>query len=375
MFKKLLRLAGLAVLLLATPALAGPMPDCCSPKYKDNVMQSYRNLQYKMSIYGELPAKGAGLRLGVYQAQASYGPGATDKNLARLENAVKQAARFGVQLLSFPELYLPGYTLSPEEARQVAQYANGPAITQACKIAAAHKMALLVPYAEKTDAADGKTYYYDSIAVISAQGKLLQSYRKTHLYAQQERDNWSFGDKLCDIFEVNGLPVGVLNCYECEFPELSRILALRGAKLIVGPTAADCYYTLTTGKRSDVPYPDISKTLIPAYAYANDIFFAYSNRCGIESRQDNQWHYRGNSIICGPHGDVIAEANHQQDTMLVADIIPGDYGMTHPEPKYDYLRDRRPGLYKELVEPKAGFVEGGWTYPKYINGKEEPPRK
>ena len=85
----------------------------------------------------------------MYQAQASYGPGATDKNLARLENAVKQAARFGVQLLSFPELYLPGYTLSPEEARQVAQYANGPAITQACKIAAAHKMALLVPYARK----------------------------------------------------------------------------------------------------------------------------------------------------------------------------------------------------------------------------------
>lgn len=367
-------LAALAVFLLALPAQAGPMPDCCSPKYKDKVMQSYRDLQYRMSIYGQLPEKGKGLRLGVYQAQAAYGPGATDKNLARLENAVKQAARFEVQLLSFPELYLPGYTLSPEEARKVAQYSDGPAISKACEIAAANKMALLVPFAEKADI-KGKTYYFDSIAVIDAQGKLLFSYRKTHLYAQQERDNWSFGDKLAPVFEVNGLPVGVLNCYECEFPELSRILALRGAKLIVGPTAADCYYTLTTGQRSNVPYPDISELLIPAYAYANNIFFAYSNRCGTEARDKNEWHYRGNSIVCGPHGDVIVQANHQRDTMLVADIIPGYYGMTHPEEKYDYLKDRRPGMYKDLVAPKAEFIKGGWTYPKYIDGKEVPPRK
>lgn len=372
--KEIIFFAVMVAIFFALPALAGPMPDCCAPKYKDKVMQSYRNLQYKMSIYGEVPENGKGLRLGVYQAQAAYGPGATDKNLARLENAVKQAARFEVQLLSFPELYLPGYTLSPEEARKVAQYADGPAITKACKIAAEHKMALLVPYAEKADI-DGESHYFDSIAVISAEGKLLFSYRKTHLYAQQERDNWSFGDKLADVFEVNGLPVGVLNCYECEFPELSRILALRGAKLIVGPTAADCYYTLTNGKRSDVPYPDISEMLIPAYAYANNVFFAYSNRCGIESRDKDQWHYRGNSILCGPHGDIIVQANHQQDTMLVADVVPGYYGMTHPEEKYDYLKDRRPGMYKELVAPKADFQKGGWTYPTYKDGKEDPPRK
>lgn len=141
---------------------------------------------------------------------------------------------------------------------------------------------------------------------------------------------------------------------------------------MVGPTAADCYATQPDGKRSAIPYPDISRLLIPAYAYANNIFFAYSNHCGYESLQGVEWHYRGNSIICGPHGDVIVAAGHQQDTMLVADVVPAYYGASHPES--NYLKDRRPELYKELVAPKVGFVPGGWVYPAYGSGKEVMPK-
>ncbi len=348
--------------------------DNCPPRYSKEVMDSYRKLQMKLSIYEEPPAEGKGIRLGIYQAQAACGPGATEKNLARLEKAVAQAHKFGVQLLSFPELYVPGYTLSPEEAKKVSEYKDGPSITRACQVAKQYAMALIVPYAEKADVADapGGVLYYDSIAVIDAAGKLLSSYRKTHLYGQQERDNWAFGNELSGLFQLNGLPVGVLNCYECEFPELSRILALKGAKLIVGPTAADGYYTLPSGKRSDVPYPDVSTILFPANAYANNIFFAYSNRAGYEHRGKDEWHYRGNSIIFGPHGDCIVAANHQQDTMLVADVIPEYYGMTHPAPEYNYLRDRRPGLYQQLVAPEAMVKGKKFFYPIYKDGKEEP---
>ncbi|MCB2227038.1 MAG: carbon-nitrogen hydrolase family protein [Desulfarculaceae bacterium] len=358
-------------MLLAIPAQAGPVPDCCSPRYDQTVMQSYRQLQYKMSIYGSPPAPGQGLRLGVYQAQAAWGPGAVAKNLAQLEEAVKAAAAQGVQLLSFPELYTSGYTMTPAQARQVAQPVDGPLITQCRQIAAHYKMALIVPYAEKALGPDGKERYYDSIAAIDPTGKLIVSYRKTHLWGKEERANWSFGSKLCPVFKINGLPMSLLNCYECEFPELSRILALKGAKLIVGPTAADCYDTAPDGKRSALPYPDISRSLIPAYAYANNIFFAYSNHCGYESLKGHSWHYRGNSIIAGPHGDIIAAANHQQDTLLVADLIPAFYGPSHPESHY--LKDRRPRLYRELVAPEAGFVPGGWVYPKYQGGREVIP--
>ena len=360
----------LAMLAFAGPSFAGPpCPDCCSPKYGKTAMDSYRILQFKTSTYGTLPAKGKGLRLGVYQAQAAYGPGAGRKNMDRLETVARLAASQGVQLLSFPELYVPGYTLSPGEARKVAEFKDGPSITRARNLAKDLKLAMLLPYAEKAKTKDGLKYY-DSIAVIAENGALITSYKKTHLYGQQERDNWSFGDKAPPVFSVFGFRVGVLNCYENEFPELSRMLALKGAKLIVGPTAADCYYTLPNGKRSDVPYPDVSTMLLPAFAYANNVFFAYSNRAGYEMRGKDQWHYRGNSIIIGPHGDVIVAAGHQQDTMLIADCVPSYYGMTHPAPKYDYLRDRRPRMYRSLMETKAGFVPGGYKYPVYKDGKE-----
>lgn len=328
-----------------------------TPEYRPCVEASYRQLQTKTSIYETLPKQGSGLRLGIYQAQAASGKGATAKNMDRLRRAVTTAKQYKVQLLSFPELYVPGYTLSPQAARQVAEFKDGPSITDACKIAKANRMALLVPYAEKAKDADGTLKYYDSIAVINENGVLLESYRKTHLYGQQERDNWRAGSNTYRVWSIFGFPVGVLNCYECEFPELSRILALRGAKLIVGPTAADNYYRLPDGQRSKVPYPDIAELLLPAYAYANNIFFAYSNRCGYEKRGDDSWHYRGNSIICGPHGDVIVKAGHQQDTLLVADCVPAYYGMTHPAPDYFYLKDRRPGMYQPLVSPQADFLD------------------
>lgn len=328
-----------------------------TPDYKLSVEKSYRKLQYKMSIYGEVPERGSGIRLGIYQIEAACADGATAKNMKLLEEAVKLAKKFDVQLLSFPELYVPGYTLSPEDAKNVAEYKDGPSITKACQIAKEFNMALLVPYAEKVDESDGITRYYDAIAVIKETGELLNSYRKTHLYGQQERDNWSCGTSDYPVYNIFDFPVGVLNCYECEFPELQRILALNGAKLIVGPTAADNYYRLPNGDRSAVPYPDISELLIPANAYANNLFFAYSNRAGYEKRGSDQWHYRGNSIICGPHGDIIVNANHEQNSMLIADCVPAYYGMTHPAPNYYFLKDRRPELYKKLVDEKADFLD------------------
>ncbi len=359
----------LCTLLPIAPLSAASTSDCCPPEYAQTVMDSYRKLIIQSSVYQSLPTMGQGIRLGIYQAQADCGPGASLKNMDRLEKIAHIAKTQGVQLLTFPELYVPGYTLSPDEAKKVAEFADGPSITRAKKIAAKLNMAMLVPYAEKAQTKAG-LLYFDSIAVINEKGKLVTSYKKTHLYGQQERDNWSFGNEPPPVFKVFGFLVGVLNCYENEFPELSRLLALKGAKLIVGPTAADCYYRLPDGTRSAVPYPDVATMLLPAFAYANNVFFAYANRAGYEKRSGDEWHYRGNSIIIGPHGDVIVAAGHEQDTLLVADCIPEYYGMTHPAPKYNYLKDRRPEMYAPLTAPTADFLPEGWTYPSFKNGKE-----
>lgn len=320
-----------------------------TPFYGDGVQESYRKLQVRTSIYKDTPPYGAGIRLGIYQCEATCGVGATPRNMIRFDRAVGEAIQYGVGLLAFPELFVTGYTMGPDWVEKVAEYQEGPSIRHACKTAKNNGIALLLPYVERADTAEG-IRYYDSIAVIDERGILLDSYRKTHLYGRQERDNFDEGKSNFPVHQICGFPVGVLNCYECEILELPRILALHGAKLIVGPTAADRYYRRTDGQWTDTPYPDISKTLLPAWAYSNNLFFAYANRCGYESRDGDSWHYLGNSCIYGPHGDLIVAAGNEQDTLLVADCIPAYYGPTHPEPEYSYLQDRRPEFYTALTE-------------------------
>jgi predicted amidohydrolase len=309
------------------------------------------------------PEEGQGIRFAIYQGERPVGtPEALQDNLAKLDEIVREARKYHVQLISFPELYLEGYTLTPELVQQLAEPVDGPSISRVAAVARAHHMSIICPYAERDDRG-GEARYYDAIAVLGADGALLHNYRKTHLFGAAERINYTFGYTagVEDPFRVSlvaGFPVGVLNCYEAEFPELSRILALRGAKLIVIPTAADYYYTLPDGRRTKVPYPDVTHTLIPAHAYENVCFIAYCNRFGREHLGGHTWHYRGNSMLCGPHGDMILSAR-PEETLLIADVVPGDYGPTHPEGHY--LKNRRPELYKQLVAMQAAF-EGGYTY-------------
>ena len=325
-----------------------------------------------MNIYDEPPAKGMGVRLAIYQSRDEVGSQqAIEANFERLVKAVKHAKKFNAQIISFPELYLTGYALTPKMGRDLAEFKDGPYIKKTQAIAKQFNIAILLPYAEKAKDNKGKMHYYDSIAFIDNNGELLESYRKTHLFALAERLNWSAGSGPYNVYKINGFPIGILNCYEAEFPELQRILALKGAKLIIIPTAADNYYTKPDGKRTKVPYPDISKLLIPAAAYANNIFIAYSNHVGFEHLGKNKWHYQGNSVIANPHGQLLLKAFHNQTTLLIADILPSDYGPTHPE-KANYLKDRRPRLYKELEKDNVEF-DGGFHYPAYPEGEYDYP--
>jgi predicted amidohydrolase len=324
---------------------------------------------YLTRIRPDAPPPGEGVRLAIFQAERPVGTReAVHENLVRLSRAVQEAKKFDAQLISFPELYVEGYTMTPEVAHRLAEPADGPSMARVGEIAEEHSIGIICPYAEKEGRADGDRYY-DSIAFFGPDGTMLHNYRKTHLFGLAERDNYSFGytDGDADPFKVsdiNGIGIGILNCYEAEFFELTRILALTGAKLVVIPTAADFYYNLSDGTRTVVPYPDITRNLIPAHAYENNCFVSYCNRAGTETVGPGTWRYRGNSIIVGPHGDIMVAARNE-DTLLVGDCIPGDYGPTHPEG--NYLRNRRPELYGKLVSMEIE-AEDGYRY-------STPPRQ
>ncbi|MDW4910911.1 nitrilase-related carbon-nitrogen hydrolase [Streptomyces sp. ADMS] len=106
-------------------------------------------------------------------------------------------------------------------------------------------LAVVLPYPERDEA-----LFYDSISVITADGQVTANYRKTHLYGAAERRNYSFGQELPPVVSLNDVEVGILNCYECEFPPLYQYLAERGAKIVLGPTAADGHFRLADGTMS-----------------------------------------------------------------------------------------------------------------------------
>lgn len=296
------------------------------------------------------PSPGSGLRLGLWQGTGTAASeAAVLENLERLEAVAAIAAAQGVQLLAFPELYLSGYIVTPELAQRLAEPVGGASLQRVAAAARRHGLAIACPYPERAVVA-GQVRFYDAIALFANNGSLLHNYRKTHLWGPDEKLCWSPGYTFPEegqpfpVSTVNGFPVGLLNCYEAEFPELSRRLALNGAKLVLIPTAADAWAMLSNGERTDRPYPDISRSLVPANAIQNNCFVAYANRCGKETVNGTVMaEYLGNSLIAGPHGDVLAAAR-SEPSLVIADCCPEDYGPLHPAGT-TYLADRRPELY------------------------------
>jgi predicted amidohydrolase len=322
------------------------------PGHSQQVVHRCGCLDYRINafVHDRPPGPGQGVRLGIWQGSGAAATAeALSENLTRLESVAAIASARQVQLLAFPELYLSGYIVTPELARALAEPVDGPSLQQVAAAARRHDLAIACPYPERAVVA-GEERFYDAIALFDRDGALLRNYRKTHLWGPDERRCWTPGylhpeeGPALTVQRVNGFPVGLLNCYEAEFPELSRRLALEGAQLVLIPTAADAWAILSTGERTDRPYPDVSRSLIPAHAIHNHCFVAYANRCGVETVNGRDMaSYLGNSLVAGPHGDVLVAAR-PEPTLLIADCLPGDYGPFHPAGTR-YHDDRRPELY------------------------------
>ena len=338
-------------------------------------------------ISNSIPPGTPYIRLALYQGFGTAGTmEAVHANLRTLEETAFIARTHGVHLLSFPELFLSGYDVTDARtAHQLAEEIQSKNILE--KVAEAAKsngLAIICPYPEAATVA-GERRYYDSIVVYGSKGELLKNYRKTHLWGGDERNNWSFGyvypeeGEAYTVFTVNSLRVGVLNCYEAEFPELSRILALKGAQLIVIPTAADDYTILRTGEKTKTPYPDV-QFLIKSNAYHNGVFCAYSNRRNGETVNGKLvGEYLGNSCLADPHGNFLIPvyplppkredspgSGWQDNMLLMADCVPSFYGPTHPETTIHgkssathYISDRRWNLYGQLTSQRYTDQETG----------------
>ncbi|MEU6199031.1 carbon-nitrogen hydrolase family protein [Streptomyces sp. NPDC047061] len=256
--------------------------------------------------------------------QSSGRPGSTAENLKVLDETAARAAAAGAALLVAPEMFLTGYAIGDDVAR-LAEPADGDSADAIAELAHRHGLAIAYGYPER----DGDTVH-NSAQLISADGTRLANYRKSHLFGGFERDHFTPGDQPVVQAELNGLTVGIMICYDVEFPELVRAHALAGTDLLLVPTA------------NMHPFELVAESLVPVRAWENQMYVAYANRIG----QEGEFEFFGLSALAGPDGVARARAGRGEELVL-ADVDPALLAASREA--NPYLKDRRPGLYGSLA--------------------------
>jgi predicted amidohydrolase len=258
-----------------------------------------------------------------YLNHSGDGSDAVAHALERLDTAAAQARAAGADVLITPEMALTGYHCDPEWLRAVAQPADGPWSRAVGDIARRHGLALVYGYPEA--APDGQRPY-NAAQAVGPDGTTLANYRKTHLFGVVDEARFTPGSQPPATFVYRGWRLGLLICYDVEFPEAVRLLALQGADAVLVPTA-------------NMPaFDEVQQLLVPARACENHLYVAYANACGVEAGLA----YGGLSTVAGPRGKVLARAG-RGDELLVASLplrSPAEAAQ---------LTARRPALYTALV--------------------------
>ena len=267
------------------------------------------------------------------------------KNLETLRARLGEAAGNGAQLVIFPECALPGYCFeSLDEAQPHAEPIPGPStqtLADDCaKLGVWAVVGLLesLPSPPRRGAGGEGSHLFNACTLIGPTG-ILATYRKIHLPFLGVDRFTTPGDQPFAVHDLGGLRIGMNICYDGSFPESARCLMLLGADLIVLPT------NWPTGAIST------ARTLIPARAMENHVYYAAVNRIGTE----RGFRFIGMSRILGCTGEFLAVSEDDQPTILYAEIDPEKARNKHLvniPGKYELhrLKDRRPGMYGPITE-------------------------
>ncbi len=257
-----------------------------------------------------------------------------DKHLRLIEDAARQ----GVQILCMQEVFTTPYFCAEQQTRwyeAVEKVPDGPTVKLMQDTAKQYGMVIIVPIYEEEIAG----IYYNTAAVIDADGKYLGKYRKSHIPHVApgfwEKFYFKPGNLGYPAFDTAYARVGVYICYDRHFPEGARVLGLNGAEIVFNPSA-------TVAGLSEYLW----KLEQPAHAVANGYFIGAINRVGYEAPW-NIGEFYGQSYFCNPRGQIVAEAPRDKDALVVADL---DLDMIREvRNTWQFFRDRRPESYEQLV--------------------------
>lgn len=263
------------------------------------------------------------MKLCIIQTTPVSGDNSLASNLQSLAKAADQAAAEQADILITPEMFLTGYNIGAHAVRAAAQKSDGCMLQQVATLASTYKIAIVVGFPEL--ATDGAVY--NSVAFIDSSGETLCVYRKTHLFGEVDRAQFSAGAILNAPFTYNGWKIALAICYDIEFPEVARFYAQSGAELILTPTA------------NMAPFFSVASNMVPVRAQENAIYVAYANYVGSEGA----FNYCGLSCICGPLGEDIARAALDTEELIFGSLCRQN--IQDARKSTPYLQDLRTELY------------------------------
>jgi agmatine deiminase len=265
-------------------------------------------------------------------------------NMEKTVKKIEEASRMGAEIVCLQELYRTKY-FPQEEKQDASKYAEtipGESTGVFSELAKKNKIVIIAPVFEK--ASNGK--YYNSAAIIDADGKILGSYRKIHVPHDPlfyEKNYFEASNTGYCVLTTRYARVGVLICYDQWFPEAARINALMGAEIIFYPTAIG-YIRDEASEDSD--WHDAWKTVQRAHAIANGVHVAAVNRVGVEG----QLEFWGGSFACDSFGGVLKEASDKNEEVLVVKM---DLSKNREiQEGWGFLKNRRPDTYGKLIGEK-----------------------
>ena len=264
-------------------------------------------------------------------------------NVARAEAAVRQAAEAGAKLILLPELFESPYFCKDQLAEHfnlARAFEGHPLLARMSKLAAELEVVLPVSFFERANNA-----YFNSLAVIDADGRVLGTYRKSHIPdgpGYQEKFYFNPGDTGFRVWRTRVGQVGVGICWDQWFPEAARAMALMGAELLLYPTAI--------GSEPHDPRLDSSghwRRVMQGHAAANMMPVIAANRYGVEQGQSCSLTFYGSSFITDNRGAIVAEAERSGDAILTSSIDLEAAAVARAG--WGLFRDRRPELYLPLL--------------------------
>ncbi len=256
-----------------------------------------------------------------------------EKHLPMIHDAGKK----GVQILCLQEIFNGPYFCPGQDRRwyDAAEAVPGPTVERLAPIAAQYKMAMVVPIYEREQAG----VYYNTAAILDADGSYLGKYRKTHI--PQTAGFWEKyffrpGNLGYPVFKTRYATIGAYICYDRHFPEGARALGLAGAEIVYNPSATVAGLSQYLWKLEQ-----------PAHAVANGYFMGCINRVGTEAPW-NIGRFYGNSYFVDPRGQILACGSEDQDELVVAEL---DLDVIEEVRRtWQFFRDRRPDAYGPLTE-------------------------